>query len=104
MFRARWVTYLSDTHGAQYVQKYERALRIVVAWEISVRQALYPADWDERQPGDHSPVEYIIEHAQQRGERKPDREHRLHLHEGQVPIVVLEPLLLPLDLLLLLSV
>lgn len=42
------LTYLSDTHGAQYVQKYERALRVIVAREISVRQTLYPADGNER--------------------------------------------------------
>lgn len=95
---------LPDTHGAQYVQEYERALRVIIARQISVRQALYPADRDERQSGDHSPVEYVVEHAQERREREPDREHRLHLHEGQVPIVVLQPLLLPFDLLLLLPV
>lgn len=98
------VAYLSDTHGAQYVQEYERALCVIVAREISVRQALYPTDWDERQSGNHPAVEYIVEHTQERREREPDREHRLHLHQGQIPIVIFQPLLLPFDLLLLLPV
>lgn len=56
-------TYLSDAHGTQYVQKYKRALRVIITRKISVRQALYPADRDERQSGDHSPIEYIVEHT-----------------------------------------
>jgi len=95
---------LSYGHRAENVQKYERAVGVVFAGQITMGNVLKPADRHKRQLGDHSTIEYRIEHTKQSCKREADCKHRFHLDHRQISVVSFQFLLLSLEFLLLTSI
>lgn len=72
---------LSYRHGAQDIQEYKGAVRVVLPGQVPVAQALDEGDGGEGQVGNHTPLKDSIEHAKERSEGKANGKHGLHLYQ-----------------------
>lgn len=94
---------LPDRHGAENIEEDEGAVSVILPQQVAMGQALDVGEGDKRKFCHHPAVKYGVEHAHEGSKAKANCKHGLHSNHRQVPVVVLQLLLLPLYFLFLLS-